>query len=256
MAKNTKPLIIANWKMRLSVKDTLVLAKALVSSLNKYTNQADIVLCPSYPVLPLVADILKGKNIALGAQDVFWKAKGAYTGEVSGDMLKDLGVSYVLVGHSERRQYLKETDQMIQHKVASALSEGLTPVLCVGETFTERQIGSKDVVVARQVERALQGIELNVKDRLVVAYEPVWVIGSGQAVSAAEAEHSALVIKQSLVNLLPSKVVLGQVRLIYGGSVDAGNISDFLPTKVISGVLVGSASLAVDSFTALVKETT
>src|SRR3990167_9314207 len=113
MTKNTKPLIIANWKMRLSVKDTLSLAKALVSSLSKYTSQADIVFCPSYPVLPLVADILKGKNIALGAQDVFWKAKGAYTGEVSGDMLKDLGVSYVLVGHSERRQYLKETDQMI-----------------------------------------------------------------------------------------------------------------------------------------------
>ena len=254
MTKTTKQLIIANWKMRLSLKETAVLTKALATSLNKQARAADLDLCPSYPALPVVADLLKGKKIALGAQDVFWKAKGAYTGEVSGDMLKEMGVSYVLVGHSERRLYLKETDQMVQHKVATALAEGLIPVLCVGETFTERQLGQKDVVVSRQVEKALAGVVLGSKDKLVVAYEPVWVIGSGQAVTGDEAQHSARVIRQGLINLLPGKVVENQVRIIYGGSVDAGNIGDFLPASVMNGVLVGTALLDEKSFTALVKE--
>ncbi len=250
-----RPLVLANWKMNLSIEQSVLLARGLLKGLAGIKKSTfDLGLCPTYPALPAVARVLQGKKVALGAQDVFWKPVGPYTGEVSPAVLSELGVEYVLVAHSERRQYLKETDTMVHQKILSALSERLTPVLCVGETFAERQSGQKDVVVARQVSAALQGASLPKGTRLVVAYEPVWVIGSGQAVDPTEARHTAQVIRQSLIDMLGAAAVASQVRIIYGGSVDPSNISAFVNEGPLSGVLVGGASLEAKRFLALLRQ--
>ncbi len=255
MAVVVKPLVIANWKMNLSIRQSVSLARALVTGLAPRRGHlaAEVVLCPSFPALAAVAGVLKGKPLTLGAQNVFWKAKGPYTGEVSAEVLKELGVRYVMVGHSERRQYLRETDAMVQQKVAAVLQAGLTPVVCVGETFAERQIGQKDVVIDRQVTAALKGLTLEPDDHLVVAYEPVWVIGSGQAVEPEEAMATAKVIRQALIDVWPERAWQSQVRIIYGGSVDSSNIKTFLGGE-LTGVLVGGASLEAKTLLALVRE--
>ncbi len=248
------PIVLANWKMNLSVAESVALAKVLVRSLGKSKLKYELVLCPTYPALSAVGAVIKGSGIGLGAQDVFWKSMGPYTGEVSPSVLREMDVNYVLVGHSERRQYLKETESMIHQKLLAALNEGLTPVLCVGETFAERQSGQTDVVLARQVTSALQGAVLSVERTLIVAYEPVWVIGSGQAVGQVEAIHASKVIYQSLLEVLPSEQVATQVRIIYGGSVNSHNITVFTCGNNLNGVLVGGASLEFNQFGALLKQ--
>jgi len=179
---------------------------------------------------------------------------GPYTGEVSPSFLQELGVRYVIVGHSERRQYLKETDDMVQQKVLAALAHGLTPVLCVGETLAERNAGRAHITVARQVEQALRGVSLTPEARLIVAYEPVWVIGSGKAVAPEDALGTAQVIKQSVRKALTPAQVSKQVTIIYGGSVDPTNIRTFVGRGLLQGVLVGGASLDAKRFLALLKQ--
>jgi len=251
---SNKPLLLANWKMNLSLKDGLALARTIARSPLLKSSSVEVGLCPTFPALPGVAAVAKGTRLLLGAQDVFWKNAGPYTGEVSAAVLRELGVRYVIVGHSERRQYLKESDQMVQQKLLAVLSQGLTPVLCVGETFAERQAGKKDLVVARQVAAALQGVNLHQGLSLVVAYEPVWVIGSGQAIEPQEAKLMAQVIKQALVDVLPPAAVERQVRIIYGGSVDSSNVATFVKQPPLEGVLVGGASLEAKQFLALLKQ--
>ncbi len=251
---NQPPLILANWKMNLTLAENNKLVKALIKGINNYLKDFTIAIFPSFIALADTQELIKGYNLALGAQDVFWKSTGPYTGEVSVVMLQELGVKYVIVGHSERRNYLKETDQMVNHKVITALTVGITPILCVGETFSQRQQGNKDLVIAEQIKRALAGVQLDAEAKLIIAYEPVWVIGSGQAVTGEEAEHTAQVVRQTLYDLWPAAAVNKQVRIIYGGSVDANNIVDFLPSKIISGVLVGSASVDARRFISLVKK--
>ncbi len=242
---NPRPLIIANWKMNLLVADTVKLVKLLVKSAAHESLAAELVLCPAFPALAHVKELIKKTDIALGAQDVFWKNMGPYTGEISPAVLKELGVTYVLVGHSERRNYLKETEPMIHHKVLTCLTEGLIPVICVGETLTERQQGNKDLVVWQQVKSALAGVQLAAHQRVIIAYEPVWVIGSGQAVNYSDAAQAAQVIKEALFDLLSTKAVTDNFRIIYGGSVDSSNARDFARGDILSGILVGSASLRV-----------
>jgi triosephosphate isomerase len=251
-----KPLVIANWKMNLSVGESVALARNLASAFSqlKLAQHLDLVLCPTFPALPLVANELKRKNIALGAQDVFWKPVGPYTGEVSPKVLSELGVKYVIIGHSERRQFLKESEAMVQQKVLASLAEGLTPILCVGETFAERQAGQKDLVIARQVSSALNGVTLADGLAIVVAYEPVWVIGSGQAVEAKEATDTALVIRQTLLDFFAASAINSRVKIIYGGSVDPTNINDFVNEDLLNGVLVGGASLEAKRFINLMKQ--
>ncbi|MBU1038736.1 triose-phosphate isomerase [Patescibacteria group bacterium] len=257
MSNSSASLIIANWKMNLSIKDSVILAKKILKSYKSLQTKKslELVLCPTFPALwPVAKSLLKSK-IKLGAQDIFWQSTGAYTGEVSPVVLVEAGVSYVLIGHSERRQYLKETDVMIKHKVAAALAVGLVPVVCVGETFAERQAGRKDIIISRQIQQALAGLSLTKDQRVVVAYEPVWVIGSGQAVDNQELIHTAQVIGQTLVDIFSSsKLLSGQVRLVYGGSVDASNIATCLSDWPLSGVLVGGASLQEDRFSQLLKQ--
>ncbi len=254
---NPGNLLIANWKMNLSVKQTVILTKALlkgVSSLGKFLD-FNLVLCPTFPALPLVGALLKKTaNIYLGAQNVFWKGHGPYTGEVSAEVLSELGVRYVIVGHSERRQYLKETDEMIRHKIMAALQYKLTPVLCLGETYAQRQAGQRDVILHQQLSRALAGFSLTNKQNLVIAYEPVWAIGSGQAVSQSDMLQAAEVIEQGLRHMWPSEQVSSQVRIIYGGSVDDTNIKTCVNQGRLSGALVGGASLQAAGFIKLLRQ--
>ncbi|MCX7778702.1 MAG: triose-phosphate isomerase [Patescibacteria group bacterium] len=251
-------IFIANWKMSISLTETENLTKEILAALKKIKNlgNLEIVLCPSFTALPKVGELIKKTEmpICLGAQDVFWEERGAYTGEISVLMLKELGVKYIIVGHSERRNYLKEDDEMIHKKVKVILNHGLIPILCVGEKFEERQIGQKDFVIIQQVSAALDGIHFDEKNQIVIAYEPVWVIGSGQAVEPTEAEYTHRVIKQRLIDFLPIDFIENNVRIIYGGSVEQNNVSDFLEQENVDGVLVGGASLKTDEFLSMIKK--
>jgi triosephosphate isomerase len=241
----------------LTLKETADLVLALYEELKEIVNQKlEIILCPSFVALNSVNDLLKKltpRIFELGAQDVFWQEKGAFTGEISPKMLEEVGCKYVIIGHSERRQNLNETDAMVNKKVKNVLKYNLTPIICVGETFEERQKGIRDVVVARQIGLALEGTEIFGTKKVIVAYEPVWVIGTGQAVEPEDAEHSHQIIRESLLEIFPLDVVERNFSIIYGGSVDSSNIKSFLDEEHIDGVLVGGASLKVDEFTKMIK---
>jgi len=167
--------------------------------------------------------------------------------------LHEIGCRYVIVGHSERRQYLGETDEMVHRKVAAALSAGLVPIICVGETFEQRQTGHQDYALIQQTSRALEGIALTEDQQLIVAYEPVWVIGTGQAINPDQAQTAHQVIRQTLIDLFPLTLVTENIRIIYGGSVDSGNVADFVRLEHTAGVLVGNASLDAGAFAALIR---
>ena len=249
MAKQ-KPIVIANWKMKLSSAESQKLAMAIK---NKARGEAEIVICPSFISLAEVGKVLAGSAVKLGAQDCFWESSGAFTGEVSAQQLKEVGCDYVILGHSERRQHLAETDEMVHKKVKIALSSGLAPIICVGETFQERQDGAKDYILIQQVTKALEGVEIKPEQKVVVAYEPVWVIGSGQAIEPQEAMAAHQVIYQTLLDLFPLGLVGSNFRIIYGGSVDESNVASFTRLENTFGVLVGGASLKADDFLAIIK---
>jgi triosephosphate isomerase len=250
-------LILANWKMQLNNAESLALFKEIDEELKglKNTEGMGVIICPSFTALPEIAKLIPETKIKLGAQDVFWEQVGVYTGEVSPEMLKECNCQYVLVGHSDRRTYLKETDEMVHLKIKATLASLLSPVICVGETFKERQLGRKDYVVIRQVTQALSGIDLILDStQLIIAYEPVWVIGSGQAIDSEEAEYMHQVIKQSLIDLYPMKIVENCFRIIYGGSINSQIVKSFLVQPHIDGVLVGGASLNKEEFIGIIKE--
>ncbi|MFA6304826.1 MAG: triose-phosphate isomerase [Patescibacteria group bacterium] len=250
-----KKIIIANWKMNLNLASGSGLVKELLASINDWKSpDLEVVICPDFLSLTPLAEQLKDKGIFLGAQDCFWEKTGAYTGEVSPQFLSELGCKYVLVGHSERREHKQETNAQINLKVKAALGNGLIPVICVGETFSERQDGNKDFVIMTQTAAALAGVKLLSTDQLIIAYEPVWVIGSGQAVDPEEAEHAHRVIKQVLFDHFSSTVLNEQIRIIYGGSVKPSNIKSFMIQPTIDGVLAGGSSLEAVSFMDLIKQ--
>ena len=246
---NNQSIIIANWKMKLGVNGSVDLVKKIKKANLKNT---ELVICPSFVNLLEVKEALSRSNIKLGGQDCFWEAEGAYTGEVSAGQLKEAGCSYVILGHSERRKYLKETDEMVHQKIKMALAAGLTPIVCVGETFEERQRGAQDYILIQQTTRAFEGIELGLS-QVIIAYEPVWVIGSGQAIAPTEAESAHQVIRQSLFDIFSPELVKNNFRIVYGGSVDASNVSAFIHLANTSGVLVGGASLKAEEFISLIN---
>jgi len=254
-----KPIIIANWKMQLSFKEAKFLAKEILSRIKKKQKERrfkdfDIVLCPPFMSIAEVAKIFAKKEkskesvLSCGAQDCFWEEKGGFTGEISPLVIKELGCRYVILGHSERRQFLGETDEMVHKKVKTAVSLGIIPVICVGETREERDKGLKEHAVFTQVSRALEGINLRANQKIVIAYEPVWVIGTGQAIDPQEAEYMAKVILQRAIDTYPLPIVHNNIRIIYGGSVDSASIRSFLNQETINGILVGSASLRAEEF--------
>lgn len=248
-----KTILIANWKMQLLNKQAKEIATGLKNIVKENTNNVEVVLCPSFTALSGLNKIIKDSSIKLGAQNVFYHESGAYTGEISPLQLKELGVEYIIVGHSERRQYLKETDADVNLKIKTCLKNNLIPIVCVGETFEERSSGKTEVTLIRQLTNGLKDIKLNEQEKIIIAYEPVWVIGRGQAVEPEEAKRIAQVISKVLLDFFPPEIIKNNITVLYGGSVDASNVNNFIVDNLLSGVLVGGASLNIEKFSAIIK---
>jgi triosephosphate isomerase len=212
----------------------------------------DIVLAPPFTALSAVSGAIKGTNMALSAQDLFWEDKGAYTGEISAEMLLDLGCKYVIIGHSERRQFFGETDETVNRKIRQALNKGLLPIVCVGELLAEREAGKANEVIERQVTGALKGVSAGQMQRVVIAYEPVWAIGTGKTATPDQANEIHAFIRQKVGSLYDGGTA-GGLRIQYGGSVTPDNVSALMAKPDIDGALVGGASLKPESFAALVN---
>jgi triosephosphate isomerase len=241
-----KPLIIGNWKMQLTSEESVQLSCDLVSKLS-HLEDREIVLAPSFTALAAVNAVLKSGPIRLAAQDLFWESGGAYTGEISATMLQEIGVTFVLIGHSERREHLGETDHMVNRKVQAALRSALRPVVCVGELESARAAGRARTVVRSQILKALDGVAPAGASRLALAYEPVWAIGTGRSSSPSDAAEMHAHIRASLGEVLGEAA--GEVRILYGGSVSPANIEALMATPGVDGVLVGGASLKEADFT-------
>lgn len=247
------PIIAGNWKMHKTVAEALELVRELRRGLVEVEG-VEVVLCPAFVALAPVAELLKPTKIGLGAQNMFWEDQGAYTGEVSPLMLKDL-VQYVILGHSERRQYFGETDEGVNRKVKAALKHGLTPIICVGENLEENEAGRTHAVVERQLRAALRDISAEQARALVIAYEPVWAIGTGKPATGAGANAVIGLTVRGVLADLYGEEVAQTVRVQYGGSVNPQNIAEFVIQPDIDGALVGGASLKAPDFIAIVRET-
>ncbi len=242
-----RPIIAGNWKMNNTAKEGVALIEAikpLVADAN-----CDVAVCVPAIDIPAAAEALKGSNIALGAQNVHFAKKGAYTGEISADMLKEYGVTYVIIGHSERRQYFGETDETVNKRTLAAIEAGLTPIVCIGETLEERETGKTEEVLARQIEKGLDGIEDITK--IVIAYEPVWAIGTGKTATAEQANETIGFIRKKIAEKFCPKCA-EKVRIQYGGSMNAGNCKELMAMPEIDGGLIGGASLKPNDFAAIV----
>ncbi|MFW6133704.1 MAG: triose-phosphate isomerase [Planctomycetota bacterium] len=252
-----KPFIAGNWKMNLSRVRSADLADAIVDEIGSVT-KVDTAVCPPFCYLLTVEQALGVSHVQLGAQNMWYEEEGAYTGEISADMLVDIGCKYVILGHSERRHVIGETDEIINRKVLKALSEELYPILCVGELLSERDAGRTMEVVSRQVKRALEGVsgtyawDLTLADRLTIAYEPVWAIGTGRTATPDQAQEVHQHIR-GLISELYTPEVAENIRIQYGGSVKPGNAADLLSQPDIDGALVGGASLKAADFAAIVR---
>lgn len=257
------PLIAGNWKMNKTGAEGAAMAQSL-ATLVKMKERVEVLLCPTYLSIPKVHEALKGSTVKLGAQDVFWETKGAFTGNVSAAMLLEYGVEYCIVGHSETRGrfgkleipestvgYFSETDETVNLKIKALLAEGIAPILCVGETLAEREAGQTDQVVRKQLEGALAGIDPSELDELVIAYEPVWAIGTGKTCDTPEAERVCGMIRAELAQLTTA-VLAGAVRVLYGGSVKSSNSRELFAQPNIDGGLVGGASLEAEEFSRIV----
>lgn len=247
-----KAIVAGNWKMHKTAAEAVRLVKQLKVLIGEETVGVEVVVCPPFTALAAVGEVLRGTGIRLGAQNVHWADEGAYTGEVSPVMLKDLGCHYVIVGHSERRSYFHETDELVRRKVEAVLERGMSAIVCVGETLEERQRGETERVVAREVEAVARSLELDDPSRLVIAYEPIWAIGTGETATADEAERVAAFIRSELERHLGAALA-GGIRIQYGGSVKPENIAAFMEKPNIDGALVGGASLDASSFAQIVK---
>ncbi len=243
-----KKIVIANWKMKLSLDDSIKLAKEYKNKLSDIKG-GEIVACPSPLMVSAVANELKGSNIKLGGQNVFWEDYGSYTGETCAKTLLDLGCEYVIVGHSERRKHLLENYAMIHKKIKAVLNEeGLVPIVCIGEEMEEKQSDKRDFVLIEQVQGALSGLNINPNQQVIVAYEPVWAIGSGIAINPKEAEYAHKIIKLTLNDIFGPQIASKNFRIIYGGSISSENVNDFSGLEGVNGLLVGGASLDAQEF--------
>lgn len=247
----TPYLIAGNWKMNRTASDAPSLVTRLLELIPAQPS-VDVVLAPPFTSIPVVAQLLAATNhrLSLGAQNVFWEDRGAYTGEVSVPMLADLGCRYVILGHSERRHVLGEQDEAVNKKVKAVLRHGLFPILCVGETLAERQRGQTVEVIRRQLDAGLDGIAGQNFTTLTVAYEPVWAIGTGQAASVEQAAEVHRQIRSAVGGKAPGAE---SIRILYGGSVTAQNIGDFLSSREIDGALVGGACLDPEGFAKIIR---
>jgi triosephosphate isomerase (TIM) len=251
MKKERKLIIAGNWKMNKTVAEALVLVDDLRIELANIT-EVDIVVCPPFTALCEVAKALRDSNIRLGAQDMSEHNSGAYTGEIAAEMLKEFGVRYVILGHSERRQYNKESDELISKKARAAHAASLQPIICVGETLAEREAGQTEKVLETQVRGSLTGLSKDQMVETIIAYEPVWAIGTGKTATTAQAQEAHAFIRGLLVKLF-DETVARRVRIQYGGSVKPSNARELMSQPDVDGALVGGASLEARSFADIVK---
>lgn len=245
-----KPIIAGNWKMNKTPEE----AKELVTALVPLVKDAkcDVVICPPFVDLCAVKPIIAGTNIHLGVQNIHWAEKGAFTGEISADMLKAHGVEYAIVGHSERRQYFGETDATVNQRTKAAIAAGITPIICVGESLEQRESGVTNAVVSGQTKAALDGIEAKDVETLVIAYEPIWAIGTGKTATKEDANATIAVIRGAIAEVY-GKDVAEKVRIQYGGSMNPKNASELMSMPEIDGGLIGGASLKAEDFSKVVN---
>jgi triosephosphate isomerase len=246
-----KKLIAGNWKMNKTSADAVQLAQDLVTEIGKVVD-IDIVICPPFTSLESVGKTIDGSTVKLGAQNMHHEANGAFTGEISAPMLRAFFATHVILGHSERRQYFAETDAAVNKKVIAALKNQLRPILCVGETLAEREAGSTLKVVQTQLEAGLEGVSKDLATSVVIAYEPVWAIGTGKVATTEQAQEVHAFIRSLLTKLFGDQVAQ-KVRILYGGSMKPANAPELLAQKDIDGGLIGGASLETRSFVDLVK---
>lgn len=246
-----KPLIGGNWKMNKLIGEAVVLADEL-KPLVAYAGNVDIVVCPVFTALKSVSDALGDSNVQVGAQNVYAKESGAYTGELSPQMLKDAGCTWVIIGHSERRQYFNESNELLNEKVKFALANGLKVMYCIGETLEEREGGQMDAVLTRQVTDGLVGLQDADFDNMSIAYEPVWAIGTGVTATPEQAQDAHAFVRGLVKNQF-GDAVAGALRIQYGGSMNAGNAAELMAKPDVDGGLIGGAALKADTFSAIVK---
>lgn len=253
-AQQQKPLLMANWKMQFGIRQAQTVAAEIVKATKPLAAAAEIVLCPSFTALPGVSAILTGSHISLGAQDVFWEDEGQYTGEVSVRELRELGCQYVIIGHSERREHVGETDEMIQRKTAAVIRQNLIPILCIGETAEDRRQGREVTVVTQQVQSALASARPPFKNqRVVVTYEPKWAISPNPPCDPAEAKRMAEVIVYALLELYDLSIVRNNFLIAYGGSAGPENVRAYIDFQPIGGVLIGAKSLQAATLAPMVE---
>lgn len=246
-----RTLIAGNWKMHKTPSEAVVLAEDVVRKLST-SDGIEAIVCPPFTALEAVSRVVAGSKVSLGAQDLHWAKEGAYTGEVSAAMLRDVGCRYVIIGHSERRQYFGETDESVNRKSLAALANGLIPIICVGETLPEREAGRANEIVGVQLKGALSGCSPREARALALAYEPVWAIGTGRTATPSQAEEMHAHVRMTIAGLFGADVAK-EVRILYGGSVKPENARELLQRSEIDGALVGGASLQADSFASIVN---
>ena len=245
-----KPIIAGNWKMNMTPSQ----AKELVTDLIPLVKDAacDVVVCPPYVDIALVAELVKGTNIQVGAQNIHWAEKGAFTGEISAAMLKEAGAAYAIIGHSERRQYFGETDATVNSRTKAALAASIVPIICVGESLEQRENGETDAVVSGQVKADLADIPGEAVAGLVIAYEPIWAIGTGKTATDEQANETIGLIRETIASLY-GQAVADQVRIQYGGSMNPKNVKGLMAQAQIDGGLIGGASLKAPDFAQVVN---
>ena len=245
-----RPLIAGNWKMHLSLTQAADLAQAV--SLAATGAECEVMIAPPFTSLPVVAEALRGSGVLLGAQNCCWAEHGAFTGEVSPLMLKELGCTMAILGHSERRHLFHEDDAMINQRLRGVLGFGLVPVLCIGETLDQRQADRTTAILEAQLRRGLAAVTLDDPSRLLIAYEPVWAIGTGQTASTQQAQDAHAFIRAILADIF-EKTVATEIRILYGGSVKPDNVDALMAQPDIDGALVGGAALQIDSFARIIQ---
>ena len=245
-----KIVIAGNWKMNKTVAESVRLASEVAAAARDVQNVV-VVVAPTYLALAKVADVLQGTKVKLAAQDVHWEKQGAYTGKVSADMLKEIGVDYVIIGHSEQRTYFGETDDTVNKKVKKVLALGMSPIICIGETLAERQGGRLESVLTTQVNGAYEGLSIDDARRTVIAYEPVWAIGTGVTATDDEAQQAHAFVRSLLAKLYGDELAQS-ISIQYGGSMKPENAAGLLAQKDIDGGLIGGAALKADSFLGIV----
>lgn len=249
---NRTPIIAGNWKLNKTISEAVTLTTDLAKLVDNISD-VEIVVAPVFTALSNVANVINGSNIQLAAQDLYWEDSGAFTGEVSAPMLMDVGCDYVIIGHSERRQYFGETNETVNQKVKAALSHGLKPIICVGELLEEREEGKTESVIEDHVKGGIVDLNESELESCVIAYEPVWAIGTGKTATPDQAQEVHSYIRNILKDSYSEELAL-QIRIQYGGSVKPGNAAELMSQQDVDGALVGGASLDAESFAEIVKQ--